>query len=351
MIHSLPRAAAAVLTLSASIAAMSGCELDDAAPTPRLTLEEVATAPVPVDAFIDPSGVRWTYAGEVERATEAPVYDGTEVETADDGEAPPPLSLVFASGREYVTDEELATLADRYFPGTDEELATLPVRHGVINGADDRVQVGAPHNLAAPFSRVVRLVNDTGQCSGAMFGPRHVLTAGHCLHSGKRSGHHYGPTSATPAQICAGSGTCKPFGVGNELARIVSSAWRGGITYRWSEDWAILILDARLGDATGFFGFGTTSKDTLEDLTVPTFGDPGAKPAATNWGSSCSVGVVLPRRFRYECDISDGQSGSGIWSGNQLRGIVSNEALLDNRAVRLEDDIDRAMKNARANFP
>lgn len=349
MIRSLPPAASAALMLAVSLAAVAGCQLDDAAPIPRLTLDEVAAAPAPVDAFIDPTGVRWTYAGEVERAGAAPLLDDTEVAAPDDGAAS--LSLVFASGREYVTDDSLATLADRYFPGTNEELAPVPVHRGVINGADDRVQIDTPINLTAPFTRVVRLTNDVGVCSGALFGPRHVLTAGHCLHSGKRSGHHYGPTSATPAQVCSSGAACQPFGVGNELARIVSSAWRSGITYSYSEDWAILITDARLGDATGWFGFGPTAKDTLKDLTVTTFGYPIDKPAATLWGHSCSVGIVLPRRFRFECDISFGQSGSGIWAGNQLRGIVSNEVSNGNRAVRLEEDIDRAMRNARANFP
>ncbi|WP_437581625.1 trypsin-like serine peptidase [Sorangium sp. So ce887] len=339
---------AAALSVGLAACAVDG-GTDAASPdgdaAPHMTLEEVATAASPPPAFVDSAGVRWVYAGQVAR-TSAPAADGeTSEELAEDEAAElEPLSLVFADGREYITRDTLPRL-DIDIPGSGENV------HALINGSDGRMQIVSPANLSPPFSRVVFLANSSASCSGAMFGPRHVLTAGHCLHSGKRSGNHYGPTSATPGRVCASGAACAPYGTAGELARIVSSSWRSGIRHRWPDDWAILILDSSLGLSTGWFGAGSTSSSALRDAQVTTYGYPGDKPAGTMWGMSCGVDTVLAQKFRYECDTMNGQSGSGIWIDDKLVGILSNHVLFANRAVRIRDEIVSAMNDARADYP
>lgn len=120
-----------------------------------------------------------------------------------------------------------------------------------VYGADDRTEVTS---VAYPFNTKVYLEvwDNSGQtfsCSGTMVGPRHVLTASHCF-------------DFRPSKILARANFRR-----NGLSSGISYGVR---VYRYSvadpnsytfvdEDYAVVVLEQRLGDRTGWMGVKTYS--------------------------------------------------------------------------------------------
>jgi hypothetical protein len=123
--------------------------------------------------------------------------------------------------------------------------ATLEGRD-IIGGVDNRVLQGKTGN---PWDHIGSLAwSDGGRCSGSLVGPRHLATARHCFDTtaGSQITYQFRPnydlgtrgyTTATVTSIFALAGTTdygNPCSVG--------------------DDWAVAILDQRLGDTYGWFG-------------------------------------------------------------------------------------------------
>lgn len=207
-----------------------------------------------------------------------------------------------------------------------------------VIGQDDRVRIQATN--AWPFSvhghMIMRFPN--GQVfigTGTLVGPRHVLTAGHCVFSAADGGF--------ASEIIFNAAQ-------NDLHLPFDSARAERILahprYEDSEnpnfDMGMLILDRDLGKKTGFFGLrAVEDSEELHLLRVNVTGYPGDKDDGQQMFTHADVvKSVTAERFTYDIDTFGGQSGSGVWTifdglGETVVGVHTTGSPSGNGAVRI----------------
>ena len=197
----------------------------------------------------------------------------------------------------------------------------LPSAKGVgpgrsVEPPDDRVQI--TDTLGYPFSAVGRL---SVGCSGAMIGPFHFLTAGHCV----TNGSNFRPASSM--QVSLGQdGDDRPFGVAQPtFVRTYQEWFNGDIRH----DWAVITLDRNIGDYAGHLGYRWyNGQDAIGGKDVSILQYPGDKPFGTQWlaeGQAATQAQVNTWRsgsnydttfrtfYRGTLDTAGGSSGSSVW--------------------------------------
>ena len=225
---------------------------------------------------------------------------------------------------------------------------------------DNRIRIGSLNTLIATWPWRA-IVDFSGNCSGALVGPRHVVTAAHCINpSGtddfaaftvytERNGTAFLDSSAMPG--CPNSASQECPDIGAAYWYFTPSQWRqANVSHREQYDIGIIVLPDRLGDAVGWMGYWYASVDALETVTKynrgypscnatadgePRIDDPadpdmcgGCTTSLTVCSSnhmygdagSCSVGNATNtdgdgwnRNVRMSCDASAGHSGSPLY--------------------------------------
>lgn len=178
----------------------------------------------------------------------------------------------------------------------DEEQVLRP--ESVI-GPDTRTRVN--NTTSYPYRTSGRI--DIG-CTGTMIGPRHVLTAGHCVYNTSND-QWYSQLNFSPGQ----NGATRPYG---------TISWKRALsTEKWTKDhdrnydYAMIILNSDIGNTVGTMAYGYNNNLPLNNVNIN--GYPGDKPTGQMWHSFGALKINQPFRLYHDCDTFGGNSGSAVY--------------------------------------
>ncbi len=234
--------------------------------------------------------------------------------------------------------------------GVDEAMLEAAAQQlEMIVDFDDRIRV--LNTSVIPWRRICHLQITSANGgrflgTGALIGPRTVITAGHCVYMHSQGGW---PSSirVTPGR----NGSSEPF---NHVDAVGLRSVRGWVTSRQREfDYGAIILPPSFAAQNpSAFGFASLSDAALTAKKLNTAGFPGDKPAGTMWFAGRRARKITPRTLVYNTATMGGQSGSPVWikqAGGQriMVGIHTNGSPSGNSATRITPPVLANMKRWR----
>lgn len=185
-----------------------------------------------------------------------------------------------------------------------------------IIGPDDRQRIqDTTASVMGRSTVMLTYVNSSGQprhyCSGFMYGPDLVVTAGHCVYDQDRDLWY---NTAWNVVVWPGrNGSEKPYGSCRAQKGYVADNWMSG---REDYDFGAFRIDCNVGNQTGWMGLYAASAAELNDQPLTIRGYPHDKAYGTQWWDTDYIGNVNPRRVFYNVDTYGGQSGSPAYNQN-----------------------------------
>lgn len=159
---------------------------------------------------------------------------------------------------------------------------------------------------AFPHSAVVQITrNGAAHCTGWLYGPDIVATAGHCLHPGGSGNPWYSGLAVHPGR----DGTSLPYGTCYPTLLYSVVGWVDWVDERY--DYGAMKLNCTVGNSTGWFGYFWQAA-TLNGTPSRICGYPGDKPNQ-QWCSDDAIHVSETEQLFYLNDTVGGHSGSPVY--------------------------------------
>ncbi|KAK6857690.1 trypsin-like cysteine/serine peptidase domain-containing protein [Apiospora arundinis] len=245
-----------------------------------------------------------------------------------------------------VSKEELAAAianvtAGRHAPGPSpltggKRSPSLPVSERGVIGADNRAYWSSTDY---PYSAMGRLLRSDGKvCTGTLIGPRHVTTAKHCVSDASvtiKFQSAYNGVTASPAPTCSRFWFPTPA----PLIRYATATSESLCNYK--DDWAVMILDARLGDARGYLSYDVMDPAKADQAIFYSYGYPDDKSTDLSKPYRQEA-ITVAKKTSFQCDqygplttnadSNGGQSGSPLWlppdaNGNRVTyGVMASSS-------------------------
>jgi len=179
-----------------------------------------------------------------------------------------------------------------------------------VIGTDGRYRITATTTF--PYSAVVEIVlpSGLGRCTGWMYGPNMVATAGHCVYDKAKGGWF----DIKAMKVWPGiNGSTAPYGSCGVVDSYAPPEWVAG----WNEafDYAALRLDCTVGNQTGVLNYGMQPTVGYQPRLC---GYPADKPVSTQWCDDDEIKAYDAYQVFYLHDTYTRMSGGPVmgWTGS-----------------------------------